>query len=68
MHATRCTCVNKACWLLACLEERLDIPAERSCLGGGPVVVRVCSNAKSEKSILASGKVVYVVGLALWAW
>jgi hypothetical protein len=33
--------VNKACWLLACPEGLLDIPAwERSCWGGGAMVTR----------------------------
>jgi hypothetical protein len=46
--------VNKVCWLLACSEELLDIRGERSCSGGGPVVV--CT--LKAKLILASGKVV----------
>jgi hypothetical protein len=39
---------NKACWLLACSEGLLDIPGERACLGGGPVVVCVRKKRKVD--------------------
>jgi hypothetical protein len=55
--------VKKACWLLACSEELIDIPGERSCLGGGLVVVCVRKKQKVDFCVETNG-----LGLTLWAW